>query len=407
LIDITLLPDTLDEYPLGMVILYGFTEPFMLIKLSTQAAAIYNRMYCMNGKSVMKFSISHTSQKGSISKRLMSWVAVITVSVSSLFMSLETAHAGLVSYVVSLFGGGQASAKIAIDQYQGNSQTIALLQAAANFDPNPEKASGASPIVGDTLIAEIALSESVTTENTNTQISSYIVREGDTISGIAKMFGVSVNTIMWANDISRATALRVGQTVIILPVTGIHYTIAKGDTIKEIAARYKADLDEILRYNDMTVNSTLVIGRTIIIPDAEVRISVPTRSVAGSNPAHDTAGPNYTGYYIRPISGGVRTQGLHGYNGVDLAAPVGTSIFAAASGKVIVSSSGGWNGGYGTFIIISHNNGTQTLYSHNSKNLVSVGQYVDQGDKIALMGSTGKSTGSHVHFEIRGAKNPF
>jgi murein DD-endopeptidase MepM/ murein hydrolase activator NlpD len=90
-----------------------------------------------------------------------------------------------------------------------------------------------------------------------------------------------------------------------------------------------------------------------------------------------------------------------------LADKIGTPIHAAAAGTVIVARSGGWNGGYGSFVIISHSNGTQTLYGHASKVLVSAGQYVDQGDTIALMGSTGQSTGSHLHFEIRGAKNPF
>jgi LysM repeat protein len=359
-------------------------------------------------KNVMKFSISPTTQKSSFTRHLTSWVAILTMFVGTIFMNLETAHAGLVSYMVSFLGGEQASAKISQNYSQGNSQTIALLQAAANRDPNPEKSSGASPIVDDTLIADIALSETATTESVNTQISSYIVRDGDTLSGIAKMFGVSANTIMWANNISRASALRTGQTIIILPVTGINYTIAKGDTIKGIALRYKADIDEILRYNDLTLDTTLVVGRTIIIPDAEIRVSVPTRSIAvGSNPAHDTNGPDYAGYYTRPVVGGVRTQGLHGYNGIDIGAPVGTPIYASAAGTVIVSAVGGWNGGYGNLVIISHANGTQTVYAHNSKNLVTVGQLVDQGQKIALMGATGKATGSHVHFEIRGAKNPF
>jgi murein DD-endopeptidase MepM/ murein hydrolase activator NlpD len=255
-------------------------------------------------------------------------------------------------------------------------------------------------------LADVTLSEGAS-DTTSTQISSYVVREGDTIAGIAKMFGVSVNTVMWANNISRASALRVGQTLLILPVTGINYTIQKGDTIKGIALKYKADVDEILQYNDLSLSSTLVAGQTILIPDAELQVAVPTKVVVKNNPAHDTNGPDYGSYYTRPVSGGVKTQGLHGYNGVDLAGPVGTPIYAAAAGTVIVSSSSGWNGGYGNLIIISHDNGTQTVYGHLSKNLIKAGQRVDQGQKIALMGATGKATGPHLHFEIRGARNPF
>ena len=117
--------------------------------------------------------------------------------------------------------------------------------------------------------------------------------------------------------------------------------------------------------------------------------------------------PTYSGYYLRPISGGTRTQGIHGFNAVDLAASVGTPIMASASGKVIISKNSGWNGGYGNYIVIEHPNGTQTLYAHASKVIVFSGQSVVQGQVIGYVGSTGRSTGAHVHFEIRGAKNPF
>lgn len=340
----------------------------------------------------------------------MTGATIFIVSLVAIFTFSETAHAGLISYINTIFGGNQVSAEVTQNHARVGSQDLALLQAATNFDPNPEKASGASPVVGNALVADVTLSEGVASDNTSTQISSYTVRDGDTVSSIAKMFGVSVNTVIWANNISRTTALRSGQTLIILPITGINYTIKKGDTIKGIALKYKADVDEILQYNDMALNSTLVAGQTIIIPDAEQPL-VQTKSVAkGTNPAHDTNGPSYAGYYIRPISGGTKTQGLHGYNGVDLASYSGAPIYAAAAGTVIVSSSSGWNGGYGNLIIISHNNGTQTVYGHLSKNLVTVGQRVKQGQNIALMGHTGKVTGVtgvHLHFEIRGAKNPF
>ena len=103
----------------------------------------------------------------------------------------------------------------------------------------------------------------------------------------------------------------------------------------------------------------------------------------------------------------MRTQGIHGYNAVDLAAGYGSPIRAAAAGEVIVSKASGWNGGYGQYIVIRHANGAQTLYSHMMRNDVGVGSYVSQGQVIGGMGSTGKSTGTHLHFEVRGARNPF
>ena len=110
----------------------------------------------------------------------------------------------------------------------------------------------------------------------------------------------------------------------------------------------------------------------------------------------------------RPVSGGYRSQCLHGHNAIDLAAPVGTSILASAGGTVIIAKTNGfWNGGYGNYVVISHGNGTQTLYAHMTKPTVSVGEKVQQGQKIGNIGMTGWTYGPHIHFEIRGAQNPF
>lgn len=343
------------------------------------------------------------------SKRTISWFITVLILTAIIFLDQKTAHAGLFSFVQNLFSGGTASAQISAVGSTSNSQTLVILESASNPDPNPGKSFEITPILGDTLIADIANSNAVSSEEpVNTQVSLYVVRAGDSLSEIAKMFGVSVNTIVWANNISRTSPLKDGQTLLILPVSGISYTIKKGDTLKGIIARYKADEREILQYNDLSVNSPLIVGQTIIIPDVELQNSIATKIVyKGSNPAHDTNGPAYDGYYIRPIRNGFRSQDLHGYNGIDLADRIGTPIYASAPGTVIVSvSNGGWNGGYGNFIIISHSNGTQTLYSHNYKNLVRVGDFVDQGQQIATMGATGHATGPHVHFEVRGAKNP-
>lgn len=234
------------------------------------------------------------------------------------------------------------------------------------------------------------------------QISIYVVRDGDTLSQIANMFDVSVNTIKWGNDLTSNT-LRKGQNLVILPVSGVKHVVSKGDTLASLVKKYKGDIEEIMAYNDLSKDSILVAGSVVIIPDGEIMMTPVNNIKVGQN----SGLKEYVGYYMRPIVGGKKTQGIHGYNGVDLAAPVGTPILAAASGEVIISRSGGWNGGYGNYVVIRHANGTQTLYSHNSKNKVSVGDSVEQGDVIGLVGSSGKATGAHVHFEIRGAKNPF
>lgn len=306
------------------------------------------------------------------------------------------AEASIVSFLFSLFGGEEARA----EEIVPNSQNIPLLIAYS------------SPLYGSTTEAEISIvdgtmlspksqvSETELRSYEDDQISIYVVREGDSLPAIAKMFGVSVNTIRWANDIS-GNSIKVGQTLVILPISGIKHMVKKGDTLQSIAKQHKGDLDEILQYNDLTATSKLAIGDEIIVPDGEAT-PVSSSSSGGSS----TSRPSYSGYYMRPVVGGVKSQGLHGRNGVDLASSYGSNILASADGEVIIARTG-WNGGYGSYIVIKHGNGTQTLYAHLSGIVVSSGQRVKQGKVIGKMGSTGKSTGVHVHFEIRGARNPF
>jgi len=287
-------------------------------------------------------------------------------------------------------------------------QTMPLLQAAVNVDPNPAKGGGDITIVGGALLAENGPSGTIRDveerEVNPDHISVYVVREGDTLADIAKLFGVSVNTIMWANDLKSRT-VKAGDQLIILPVSGVQHTVVKGDTLESVAKKYKGDVEEIAQFNDLSEDAKLVVGETIMIPDGEVPAPKPASS--GVKPKIKGSGPSYAGYYGRPIVGGRRTQGVHGYNGVDLVSSYGASVYAAAAGQVIVSRNYGYNGGYGSYIVIKHSNNTQTLYAHLSGNLVYQGMNVEKGQIIGAIGNTGKSTGPHLHFEVRGAANPF
>ncbi len=290
-----------------------------------------------------------------------------------------------------------------------NSQNMRLLEPVRN--PDPEEAVGGGDI---TIVDGVALAsdggpvpEGFGIRNgTPGEISVYVVREGDTLSQISEMFDVSINTIRWANDLSAKETISPGDRLVILPVSGLQHVVKSGETLASIAKKYKGDVTEIAQFNGLHAEEELAIGAEIIIPNGE--IAAPTATKSSSAGKLTYSGPSYDGYYMRPISGGVRTQGVHGYNGVDLATSYGAPIYAAAAGEVIISrGDGGWNGGYGNYVVIRHGNGTQTLYAHNSSNAVSVGEYVEQGDIIGYVGSTGRSTGSHVHFEVRGAANPF
>lgn len=315
------------------------------------------------------------------------------------------AYAGIASFLSSLFSSDEETQAISTI----NSQTIALLQAPVSADPLLlAKGGGDISIVNDSaLLPESGPNGSMAdvgpSTNPHGTISVYVVHEGDTLSQIAKMFGVTTNTIAWNNDIQRGV-IRPGQTLIILPISGVQHTVKKGDTVASLAKKYNADAEEIRDYNGLG-EGTLAVGEVILVPDGEMS---PVATSPVTSNLRGAGGPTYSGYYLRPIVGGRKTQGLHGYNGVDLSTGAyGTPVMAAAAGQVIVARAGGYNGGYGSYIVVSHENGTQTLYSHLSQVAVSVGQSVIQGQYIGNIGSTGKSTGPHLHFEIRGARNPF
>lgn len=292
-----------------------------------------------------------------------------------------------------------------------NSQTIPLLEATINPDTNAGKGGGDITILNNNALLPDSgplgtIADINEKKQSPDQISIYVVRKGDTLSKIAEIFDVSVNTIRWANDIKSGESISSGQTLIILPVTGVQYTIKKGDTLKSIAKKLNSDINEIMQFNDLIASSELAEGQIIMVPNGDLAEETPKTQPKTKTPKGTNA-PFYAGYYMRPITDGVKSQKIHGYNGVDLADSCGTPIMASASGDIIISRDSGWNAGYGKYAVISHPNSTQTLYAHMSKIIVSNGWHVTQGQIIGYMGTTGRSTGCHVHFEIRGAKNPF
>jgi murein DD-endopeptidase MepM/ murein hydrolase activator NlpD len=328
----------------------------------------------------------------------------------------QTAAASLFSFLGTQVVSGAVTMQGEYVVYE-NSQTITLLRAARNIDPNLSRGGGGPSVVeGVSLTSEngpfSSLSIEQTTPASPDQISWYIVQEGDTLSQVAELFGVSVNTIVWANELLHSEDIHPGETLLILPISGIQHTIAEGDTLKSIAKEYGggADADEleglveeILEYNGLVDGSALVVGEEITVPGGMMEVEY----AESTTYAYSGTSGGSSGTFIHPIPGAVRTQGIHGYNAVDFGAAVGAPIRASDSGTVIVSRVGGWNGGYGNYIVIDHHDGTQTLYAHLSRNVVWQGQSVVSGQKIGEVGNTGRSTGPHLHFEVRGSRNPF
>jgi LysM repeat protein len=323
------------------------------------------------------------------------------------------------------FGGAGTPAPVQL-------ANLPALQAALNADPNPGKGSTDIAISGGVaLLPQSGPSGTLADIGLGTpsnQISIYTVRPGDTLSEIGAMYGVSANTILWANDLQSSKDLHPGNTLVILPVSGVEHVVTKGETLASIVAKYHGTMQDVLDYNHLSAGAQVAVGDTIIIPDGVDGPPVGSapvlrQGIIGGKSISDSgavgcishyerlipgySGPALPGYFIRPIAGGVKTQCLHGYNAVDLGTPVGTPVMAAASGTVIVARDSGYNGGYGRYVVINHPNGTQTVYAHFSRVIVSPGEHVEQGQDIGYSGDSGRSTGAHLHFEIRGAENPF
>ena len=247
------------------------------------------------------------------------------------------------------------------------------------------------------------------------ETSIYVVRKGDSITTIANMFGVSVNTILSVNNMKKSDKIIPGDVLFILPISGLEHTVAKGQTFQSIAKLYKVDISDIALYNDLTLDAKLAIGDVLTIPGGDMADEGGDKPAPdlGSAPSRDK---NYydthpiqriAGYFINPLPTGYKTQGLHGpgNRGIDIGAPKGTPIYASAGGTVLITKTG-WSGGYGNMAIIQHPNGTKTLYAHMSKLGTRTGASVSRGQIIGYVGSTGRSTGPHLHFEVFNARNP-
>ena len=338
----------------------------------------------------------------------------IGVITALIVLAPQSSHAGILASLVRIFAGTPSEIEESFPVFIPSSQAAAIVGLDADNRP-PDDGGGQdfdrlSPI---NVVRDNALSAPLNplgvlaADNPSSgQIFVYTLRPGDTLGSIAKSFGVSVNTIIWANSVSNPKTLKTGDQLIILPVSGVRHTVKKDDTVAGIAKKYRADIDDILQYNGLAAGDILSQDSVIIIPNCELFDASPI-VVSQARNGYSSNLPAYNGFYFRPIVGGRKSRGIHGYNGVDLASSCGLPVFASADGQVLIARSSGWNGGYGRYLAVSHSNNTQTLYAHLKEIMVSPGQTVRQGAVIGLIGSSGNSTGCHVHFEIRGARNPF
>lgn len=247
------------------------------------------------------------------------------------------------------------------------------------------------------------------------EVVEYEVQEGETLSQISEKFGLTVDTVLWANGLdSEKSKIRAGQSLKILPTDGVMHKVKKGETVYSIAKKFEANPQSMVDYpfNSFTNDETfaLAVGQALMVPDGIMpkAVSVSPRTSLASTLTPDAGVVSATGRFVWPAAGRI-SQGYRWYHrAIDIASKGGGPILAADGGRVTMA---GWpdGGGYGNRVVIDHGNGYTTLYAHLSRVSVVPGQSVNRGDAIGSMGSTGRSTGVHLHFEIRaggGLQNP-
>ncbi|MFA9288287.1 MAG: peptidoglycan DD-metalloendopeptidase family protein [Weeksellaceae bacterium] len=242
----------------------------------------------------------------------------------------------------------------------------------------------------------------IVSEKPRDGIEKYPVKDGDTLASIGTKFNVSVDTIKWANNLKTDT-IKPGQTLDIPPVTGIVHKVTSGDNIYTVAKKYNVDAQNIVNFpfNDFADPETfqLTPGQLLYVPDGTIEQS-PVQQQGGSRYiAQPQAGVQGTSSFIWPASGLITTYPVWYHMALDIANNAMPPIIASDTGTVTYA--GCLTYGYGCHVIIDHANGYQTLYGHLSSIEISPGQAVTKGMRIGVMGSTGRSTGIHLHFEIR------
>ncbi len=223
----------------------------------------------------------------------------------------------------------------------------------------------------------------------------YAIRKGDMVGEIASKYGVSQDALISVNRLRNTRSLQIGQLLKIPSMDGIVYNIKEGDTPEKIADSYKISLEKLALVNNISYDTVLKPGATVFLPDAKLDW-VTIQEINGDlflSPLHSRYRvTSRYGWRRDPFSG---ARSFH--NGIDLATYKGCPVYAALAGTVVAT---GYSNVYGNYVIIRHHSGYQTLYGHMNSILSSKGQYVTPQTRIGTVGTTGRSTGPHVHFTV-------
>ncbi len=235
---------------------------------------------------------------------------------------------------------------------------------------------------------------------------TYTVKSGDNPSKISHKFGIKVSTLLWNNNLTAKSTLKPGQKLTIPPTDGIYYSVQLGESLSQIAQIHDIPLSDIYQYNSFKEGDAIQVGQEIFLPQArKIFVQQPLVDTStGKVFRQQTPQIKSIGFKLKRPTTGTLTQGVRkGHTALDIANKLNTPIYASEDGVVSVSKDG-WNYGYGNYMIIDHDNGVQTVYAHLNTRKIDVGQKVQKGQIIGLMGNTGRvagRTGIHLHYEIR------
>lgn len=269
----------------------------------------------------------------------------------------------------------------------------------------------ANTLGGNALVATASPETTEASETTRSSVVAYSVRDGDAPGTIAARFGVSTNTVLWANGITENEVIHPGDILVIPPGSGVLHKVHDGDDVTSLAAKYDAKVEDIIARNNLDSDGAIRVGQRLFIPDGRVpepqRVAVReetqeshTTSTEGASPVRFQPGP---GLLWPTVSRAISQYFGWRHTGVDTTAPYGSSVVASQTGAVNFS---GWLGGYGRLVVLDHGSGLRTYYAHLSQATVKAGDQVVRGQAIGRVGCTGRCTGPHVHWEARVGGRP-
>jgi murein DD-endopeptidase MepM/ murein hydrolase activator NlpD len=348
---------------------------------------------------------------------ILALIAIATVGANLAAGQAKAQDAGQTSILYEMVAGGGTQAAeekarpellVRDTRYAGSSSVLAVPDIDFDYDETLSPPT-AAPSVPGTIVANLVPHEPEEPEGPaekRTETETYVVKEGDSLSVIAKRFGVNIGTILWANDRSATQYIRPGDKLRVPPVSGVLVTVKSGDTLLALANTYGSEVKEIAEINRLDPDQTLPEGTEIVLPGGSPPYTPPRQTAYAPSPAEPfaakppDASPSsaQAGKLLWPTSGHLVTQ-YYGWRhtGLDIDGDYSSPIYAAHDGVVTIA---GWNkGGYGLQIVVS-GDGVMTRYAHASKIFVKNGDRVRRGQVIAMVGTTGRSTGTHLHFEV-------